>query len=72
MPLVHHDDSVGELERLFLIVRDEDAGDFDLVVEPPQPSAQFLTHLGVERSERLVQQQDFWLDGGAFARVRPR
>ena len=62
MPLVHHDDPVGELERLFLIVRDEDAGDFDLVVQPPQPSAQFLPHLGVERAERLVQQQDFRLD----------
>ena len=41
---------------------DEDAGDLDLVVQPAQPSAQFLAHLGVERAERLVEQQDFRLD----------
>ena len=60
--LVHHDDAVGELERLFLIVGDEDAGDVDLVVQPPQPSAQFLAHLGVERAEGLVEQQHLRLD----------
>ena len=63
MPLVHHDYPVGELERLFLIVRDEHAGHLDLVVQSPQPSAQLLAHLGVERAERLVEQQDFRLDG---------
>ena len=53
---------LASFERLFLIMRDEDAGDFDLVVQPPQPSAQFLTHLGVERAERLVEQQHSRLD----------
>src|SRR5208282_1012948 len=61
--LVHHDYTVGELERLFLVVGDEDAGYLDLVVEPPEPSAQFLPHLGIERAERLVEQQDFGFDG---------
>src|SRR6266404_3343476 len=60
--IVHHDDSVGELERLFLIVGDEDAGDFDLVVEAAEPAAKFLADLGVERAERLVEQQYFGFD----------
>ncbi len=42
---------------------DEDAGDVDLFVEPAEPPAQFLANLGVERAERLVEQQDFGLDG---------
>ena len=61
-PLVHDDDAVGELERLFLIVGDEDAGQADLVVQPPQPAAQLLPHFRVERAERLVEQQHRRLD----------
>ena len=41
---------------------DEDAGDVQLVVQPAQPAAQLLAHLGVERAERLVQQQHLGLD----------
>ena len=55
--LVEDDDSVGELERLFLIVRDEHARQTDLVVQAPQPAAQLLPHFRVERAERLVEQQ---------------
>jgi hypothetical protein len=33
-----------------------------LVVQPPQPAAQLLAHLGVERAERLVEQQHLRLD----------
>ena len=43
-------------------MRDEDAGDVQLVVQPAQPAAQLLAHLGVERAERLVQQQHLRLD----------
>ena len=43
-------------------MRDEDAGDVQLVVQPPQPAAQLLAHLGVERAERLVQQQHLGFD----------
>jgi hypothetical protein len=43
-------------------VGDEDAGDVDLVVQPPQPAPQLLAHLGVERAERLVEQQHLRLD----------
>ena len=60
--VVHHHDAVGDLERLLLVVRDEHAGDVDLVVQPPQPAAQFLAHLGVERAEGLVEQQHLGLD----------
>ena len=61
-PLVHDDDAVGQLERLFLIVRHEDARQMDLLVKPPQPAAQLLPDSGVERTERLVQEEHFWLD----------
>ena len=56
-PLVHHHDPVGHLQRLLLVVGDEDAGDVDLVVQPAQPAAQFRPHLGIQGAERLVQQQ---------------
>ena len=61
-PVVHDDHAVGELERLFLIVRDEHAGQVNLGVQPPQPAPQLLPHLGVERAERLVEQQHLRLD----------
>ena len=61
--LVHDGDAIGDFERLFLIVRDENAGDVHFVVQLPQPAAQLLAHFGVERAERLVQQQHARLDG---------
>src|SRR5262249_26727574 len=64
--LVHDHDPVGHLERLLLVVRDEDAGDVDLVVQPAQPRAQLLTDLRVERTEGLVEQEDLGL-----GRARP-
>ena len=39
---VHDDDAVGYFEGLFLIVRDKDAGDVNLVVQLAEPSPQFL------------------------------
>ena len=45
LPLVQHDDLVGDLERLLLVVGDEQAGDVDLVVEPAEPGAQLVAHL---------------------------
>ena len=62
-PAVHHHDAIGHLERLVLVVGDEHAGDLELVVQPPQPAAQLLADLGVERAEGLVQQQHARLDG---------
>ena len=56
--LVHHHHPIGDFERFFLVVSDEDAGEADLVVQPSQPAAQLLPDLGVERAERLVEEQD--------------
>ena len=67
-PLVQHHDLVGDLEGLLLVVGDEQAGHVHLVVEPPQPGAELVADLGVERAERLVEEQD--LGPGARARAR--
>ena len=55
--VVHHDDPVGDFEGFFLIVRDEDGRQVNLFVQPAEPLPQLLPHLGVERPERLVEQQ---------------
>ena len=61
-PVVHDRDAVGDLHRLLLVVGDEHGRDVDLVVQAPQPRAQLGAHLGVERAERLVEQQHARLD----------
>ena len=63
LAVVHHHDLLGHLHRLLLVVRDEDGRHVDLVVEAAQPGAQLLAHRGVERAERLVEQQHARLDG---------
>jgi hypothetical protein len=60
--LVHDDDPVGHLHRLFLVVGDENAGDVHLVVQAAQPPAQFLADPRVEGAEGLVEEQHFGLD----------
>ena len=65
--LIHHHHAIGDFERLFLVVGDEDGGDVDLLMQRTQPLTQFLTHLGIQRAERLVEQQDTRRD-----RQRPR
>ena len=59
---VHDHHPVGDFQRFFLIVRHEDARDMQFIMQAPQPAAQFLAHLGVKRTEGLVEQQDPWLD----------
>src|SRR5882762_465639 len=63
LSFVHQDDAVGDLQRLFLVVGDEDGGDVQVVMQPAQPPPQVLAHLGVERAERFVQEQDLGLHG---------
>jgi hypothetical protein len=63
LPVVQHDDLLGDLHRLLLVVRHEHGRDVDLVVEAAQPGAQLLAHGGVERAERLVEQQHAGLHG---------
>ena len=60
--LVDHHDLVGDLERLLLVVGDEHGGHGHLVVQAAQPLAQLLADLGVEGTERLVEQQHLGLD----------
>ena len=56
--MVQDDDLVGDLERLLLVVGDEQARDVDLVVEPAEPGPQLLADLRVEGAEGLVEQED--------------
>ena len=64
---MHHDDLVRELERLLLVVGDEQTRDAELAVQLVEPAAKVLAHLRVERTERLVEQQHLGL-----RRERPR
>src|SRR5436190_1224950 len=57
LAMVHHDDLLGDVHRLLLVVRDEDRGHVNLVVETPQPFAELLADRRVERAKRLVEQQ---------------
>ena len=60
--LIHHRDAIGQLERFFLIVRYKNARHVNAIVQPAQPAAQVAAHARVERTERLVEQQDFGFD----------
>ena len=59
---IHHHDAIGQLQSLFLVMSDEDAGDVEFVVEPAQPSPQLGAHFRIEGAERLVEQQYAGLD----------
>ena len=61
-PSVHHGDLVGDLHRLFLVVRDDHRRRVRLVVEAAEPLPQLGPHAGVERAERLVEQQHRRID----------
>ena len=69
--LVHDHHAVGHFERLLLVVGDQQAGDVDGVVQPPQPAPQPLADLGVERAEGLVEQQHLGFDGQGASQRHP-
>ena len=56
-PLVHHGDAVGHGHRLLLIVRDDDEGHAEVVLDVHQLELGLLAQLLVERGERLVEEQ---------------
>ena len=56
---MHHDDGVGEGERLGLVMRDIDHREIELAVKRLQLRAQLPFQLGVDHRQRLVEQ-----DGG--------
>jgi hypothetical protein len=55
--VVHHHDAVGHRQRLFLVVRDHDGGHAQLALQAADLAAQVHAHDGVQRRQRLVQQQ---------------
>ena len=52
--LVHYHNAIGHFQRFFLIVRHEDAGDVNFVMQLSQPTAQLQPDFGVERTERFI------------------
>ncbi len=60
--VVHDRDVVGDGERLLLVVGDQQGRHVDLLVQAAQPLAQLGADLGVQRAERLVEQQHLRLD----------
>ncbi len=61
--LVEDRDVVGDVERLLLVVRDQHRRHAGLGLQATQPLPQVVADLGVERAERLVEQQHLRLDG---------
>ena len=55
--IVHDDDAVGDGQRLFLVVRDVDHGQPELLLDLADLLAHMAAQLGVEVGERLVEQQ---------------
>lgn len=62
LAFVHHDDPVGNLERFFLVVGDEDTSHVNFVVQAPEPGTKTLANFCIECAERFVQEQHFWLN----------
>ena len=57
--LVHDADAIRHRESLVLVMRDEDGRDAELLLDLADGAAQLLADLGVERAERLVEQEHF-------------
>ena len=69
LAVVEHGDAVGHRQRLALVVRDEDEGDAERLLQGLQLFLHLLAQLQVERAERLVEQQHLRLvDEGARQR----
>ena len=60
--VLHHDDAVGERERLVLVMRDVDRGPPELGVDAPDFGTGFDPQLRVEIGQRLVHQDERRLD----------
>src|SRR6516164_7037428 len=54
--VVHDYHAVRYFECFLLVVRDEDAGYVDFIVEPTQPVSQLQSHFRVESAEGFVEQ----------------
>ena len=64
--VLHDHDRVAHRQRLFLVVRDVDKGDAQLSVHFLEFELHLLSHLQVERAERLVEKKNLrFVDDGA-------
>src|SRR4051812_31229455 len=62
LSVVQDRDTVGQLQRLILVVGDEDRGLTRALVNVPQPASEVFPHLRIQSPERLVQEQHPRLD----------
>src|SRR5258708_36942153 len=60
---VEQRDAVGQREAFLLVVRHEDRGEAELVVDLAERAPKFAADLGVERTERVIEQQDARIAG---------
>ena len=60
LAVAHHDDEVGHGHRLALVVGDDDGGDAEPLLQLPQFHLHGFAQLGVERRQRLVEQEELW------------
>ncbi len=63
MTLRHHADPIGDAERFLLVVGHEQRRDAELGLDPADLVAQREADLGVERRQRLVEQEHLGLHG---------
>ena len=61
--VAHDDDAVGQLQRFFAVVGDENAGEAQFALQGFQPETQVVPHLHVQRAEGFVKEDDFRLGG---------
>ena len=47
LALVHQHHAVGDFERFFLVMRDENTGDVQIIMQAAQPAAQFFPDLRI-------------------------
>ena len=66
---VHHGHPIGDRHGLGLVVRDENRGDADAVLNAPYLVAQTVSNGGIQRSKRFVEKQNVGF-GGESARQR--
>ena len=65
----HHADPIGDRQRLLLVVGDEQRRHAELQLEAADLLAEVDAHLGVERRQRLVEEQHGRLDHEGRARA---
>ena len=58
----HDDQAIGHGQRLFLVVRDHHGGEPELLLQLADLDAHFMSQLGIEIGQRLIEQQDVGFD----------